>query len=128
MAEEAEAFASQEPQIDHHSATSGDNINDTKSSSSNKTVPLYKLFGFSDGWDKLLMFLGSVGAIGNGLNPSLMAFLFGQLADAFGSNQSGPVLPIVSRVALKLVYVAVGCGVGAMLRKYIHYIISKFYL
>lgn len=82
------------------------------------TVPFFKLFYFSDSWDKILMVVGTLGAIGNGMNQPLMALLFGELADAFGRTQTESVLPVVCRVALKLVYVALGCGVAAFLRKY----------
>ncbi|KAK4482118.1 hypothetical protein RD792_009257 [Penstemon davidsonii] len=82
----------------------------------NDTVPFYKLFSFSDSWDKILMFVGTISAIGNGLNPPLMAFLFGELADAFGRNQNDRVMPLVSDVSLKLVYVALGCGTAAFLQ------------
>ncbi|KAL7150975.1 hypothetical protein ABFS83_04G001400 [Erythranthe nasuta] len=93
---------------------------ESSSSDENKdaqnTVSFYKLFVFSDGWDKILMFIGTLGALGNGFNPPLMALLFGELADAFGANREGKSLPVVSKVALKLVYVAVGCGLAAFLQ------------
>nr|QVT92379.1 ABC transporter [Salvia miltiorrhiza] len=79
-------------------------------------VPFYKLFVFSDWWDKILMLVGSMGAIGNGMNPPLMALLFGELADAFGRTQTHNVLPVVCKVSLKLVYVALGCGAAAFLQ------------
>ncbi|XP_011079478.1 ABC transporter B family member 4 [Sesamum indicum] len=82
----------------------------------NAAVPFYKLFIFSDWWDKFLMLLGTLGAIGNGLNSPLMALLFGELADAFGTSQNDKVLPVVCKVSLKLVYVALGCGAAAFLQ------------
>ncbi|KAL0459830.1 UNVERIFIED_CONTAM: ABC transporter B family member 11 [Sesamum latifolium] len=87
-----------------------------KKDSENAAVPFYKLFIFSDWWDKLLMLLGTLGAIGNGLNSPLMALLFGELADAFGTSQNDKVLPVVCKVSLKLVYVALGCGAAAFLQ------------
>lgn len=65
---------------------------------SQNTVPFYKLFAFSDFWDRILMLLGTFGAIGHGINPALMALLFGDLTDAFGENNTESVLPVVSRV------------------------------
>ncbi|KAL1553054.1 ATP-binding cassette, sub-B (MDR TAP), member 4 [Salvia divinorum] len=79
-------------------------------------VAFYKLFVFSDWLDKILMLVGTLGAIGNGMNPPLMALLFGELADAFGRTQTGNVLPVVCKVSLKLVYVALGCGAAAFLQ------------
>ncbi|KAH6777449.1 P-glycoprotein 21 [Perilla frutescens var. frutescens] len=80
------------------------------------TVPFYKLFIFSDGWDKILMVVGSIGAVANGINMPLMAFLFGQLTDAFARSHTHDVLPSVTKVSLKLVYVALGCGAAAFLQ------------
>ncbi|EPS73347.1 hypothetical protein M569_01408, partial [Genlisea aurea] len=80
------------------------------------SVSFYKLFVFSDWYDKLLMFIGTIGAVANGLNPPLMALIFGEIADAFGGADSKQVIPEVSRVALKFVYLAVGCGFGAFLQ------------
>ncbi|XP_073049737.1 ABC transporter B family member 21-like [Primulina eburnea] len=97
-------------------ASSGQNLDDESSSGGHGTVSFYKLFSFSDAWDKLLIVVGTIAAIGHGLNPALMALLFGELADAFGGNQSGKILPVVSKVSLKLVYVALGCGVAAFLQ------------
>lgn len=53
-----------------------------------KTVPFYKLFAFADSFDFLLMILGTLGSIGNGLGFPLMTLLFGDLIDAFGQNQT----------------------------------------
>lgn len=62
-------------------------------------VPFYKLFTFADSVDKLLMFVGSVGAIGNGLSIPLMTILFGELIDSFGQTVSHNVVTIVSKVS-----------------------------
>lgn len=53
-----------------------------------KTVPFYKLFAFSDSFDIMLMILGTLGSIGNGLGFPIMTILFGDLVDAFGQNQA----------------------------------------
>lgn len=92
-----------------------------KEKEAQNVVPFYKLFVFSDWWDKILMVVGTLGAIGNGMNPPLMALLFGELADAFGRTQTDNVLPVVCKVSLKLVYVALGCGAAAFLRKHFFY-------
>lgn len=52
------------------------------------TVPFLKLFAFADPLDYLLMIVGSIGAIGNGLAMPLMTLIFGALTNAFGSNQT----------------------------------------
>lgn len=64
-----------------------------------KTVPFYKLFSFSDSWDVLLMIVGSIGAIGNGLGFPIMTLLFGDLIDSIGQNQNNKdIVEIVSKV------------------------------
>ena len=52
------------------------------------TVPFLKLFAFADPLDYLLMIVGSIGAIGNGVAMPLMTLLFGALTNAFGNNQT----------------------------------------
>lgn len=66
-----------------------------------KTVAFHKLFSFADSIDVLLMILGTIGAIGNGLRMPIMAILFGQLTDAFGNinpNTFNDIVHIVSKV------------------------------
>jgi len=53
---------------------------------SNKTVPFYKLFSFADYWDCLLMLVGTVSAVANGIVMPLMTILIGDAIDAFGGN------------------------------------------
>lgn len=64
-----------------------------------KTIPLYKLFSFADSFDHLLMFVGTVGAITNGISPPLMTLLFGNMINAFGGTKnSNEVVVEVSKV------------------------------
>ncbi|KAL2535201.1 ABC transporter B family member 4 [Forsythia ovata] len=93
-----------------------DDSSKSKEKETMNSVPFYKLFFSVDSKDKLLMIVGTIAAIGNGLNPPLMAFLFGELADAFGQTKIQDISPVVSKVSLKLVYVAVGCGAAAFLQ------------
>ncbi|OIT06993.1 PREDICTED: ABC transporter B family member 11-like [Nicotiana attenuata] len=89
----------------------------TKQSESTNTVPFYKLFSFADSTDKVLMIIGTIAAIGNGLSMPIMTILFGELTDSFGQNQNNKdVLRVVSRVSLKFVYLALGCGAAAFLQ------------
>lgn len=53
---------------------------------SNKTVPFYKLFSFADYWDCLLMLVGAISAVANGIVMPLMTILIGDAIDAFGGN------------------------------------------
>jgi ATP-binding cassette subfamily B (MDR/TAP) protein 1 len=67
------------------------------------TVHLYKLFTFADPLDLLLMFLGTVGAIGNGISIPLMLLVFGNLINAFGDSTDSIVVDEVSKVIFSLV-------------------------
>ncbi|KAK4351582.1 hypothetical protein RND71_030895 [Anisodus tanguticus] len=88
-----------------------------KQTESTNTVPFYKLFSFADSSDIVLMITGTIAAIGNGLSLPIMTILFGELTDAFGQNQNNKdILRIVSKVSLKFVYLALGCGVAAFLQ------------
>ncbi|KAJ1393342.1 P-loop containing nucleoside triphosphate hydrolase [Sesbania bispinosa] len=82
-----------------------------------ETVPYYRLFSFADSADIMLMILGTIGAIGNGLGMPIMTLLFGQMIDSFGNNQFGPdVVNQVSKVSLKFVYLGIGTGVASFLQ------------
>ncbi|KAJ0829568.1 putative Type I protein exporter [Helianthus annuus] len=82
------------------------------------TVPFYKLFAFADVTDYMLMMIGSVSAMGNGLSMPLMNLLLGDLINSFGQTQSNTnhIVEVVSKVTLKFVYLAVGCGVASFLQ------------
>ncbi|CAA0824954.1 ABC transporter B family member 4 [Striga hermonthica] len=92
------------------------NASDDSKKEETNAVPFYKLFAFADSKDKILMIVGTIGGIGNGLSLPLMTILFGELIDSFGENQRVGVVEVVSRVALKFVYLAIGCGVAAFLQ------------
>ncbi|KAF5743846.1 ATP binding cassette subfamily B4 isoform 1 [Tripterygium wilfordii] len=80
------------------------------------TVPFRKLFAFADSTDILFMIIGTIGAIGNGLCMPLMTILFGDMINSFGANQNGDVVKVVSKVALKFVYLAIGAGFASFLQ------------
>ncbi|WCJ23196.1 ABC transporter B family member 11 [Euphorbia peplus] len=75
------------------------------------TIPFYKLFSFADSLDILLMLIGTIAAIGNGLCMPLMTVLLGQLIDsADHSLVINVVAHNVAKVSLKFVYLAFGSG------------------
>ncbi|KAL0655230.1 hypothetical protein Bca4012_075814 [Brassica carinata] len=82
-----------------------------------RTVPFYKLFSFSDSTDVLLMIVGSIGAIGNGLGFPLMTLLFGDLIDTVGRNLfTNDIVELISKICLKFVYLGLGTFVAAFLQ------------
>ncbi|KAJ0650999.1 putative ABC transporter type 1, transmembrane domain superfamily [Helianthus annuus] len=66
------------------------------------TVPFYKLFAFADVTDYMLMMIGSVSAMGNGLSMPLMNLLLGDLINSFGQTQSNTnhIVDVVSKVCV----------------------------
>ncbi|XP_061367873.1 ABC transporter B family member 21-like [Gastrolobium bilobum] len=108
---------SSENRAETSTTTNGEKEENSKQKEKPETVPFHKLFSFADSTDVLLMVVGTVGAIGNGMGLPLMTLLFGQMINSFGSNQQNPdVVKEVSKVSLKFVYLAVGSGVAAFLQ------------
>ncbi|KAM2541701.1 hypothetical protein TB2_021235 [Malus domestica] len=82
-----------------------------------KTVPYYKLFSFADSLDCMLMSVGVISAIGNGLCMPLMTVIMGDIINSFGGTENTKdVVDAVSKVALEYVYLAVGAGAAAFLQ------------
>jgi ATP-binding cassette subfamily B (MDR/TAP) protein 1 len=88
-------------------AKSPDMIGDQEDSEKNKenqntkTVSFLKLFSFADSKDVILMIVGTIGGVANGLGLPIMTILFGEMINAFGSNQNGQeVVRVISKVKL----------------------------
>lgn len=82
------------------------------------SVSFYRLFSFADPWDYMLMLVGTIGAFGNGISMPLMTIIFGDLTNAFGNSQSSQsdVVHVVSKVAIKFVYIGIGAAVASYLQ------------
>ncbi|GMF09901.1 unnamed protein product [Phytophthora lilii] len=92
-----------------------------------KQVPLLELFSFADPTDKLLMAIGTLGALGAGVLRPLMVVLLGNIINSFGStseqedsgsiftgisssvNKGARNLTIVGAVGLVVAYLQVHC-------------------
>ncbi|KAK7337590.1 hypothetical protein VNO77_18172 [Canavalia gladiata] len=99
------------------SSPNGEKREKSKQKEKAETVPYHRLFSFADNTDIILMVVGTIGAIGNGMGMPLMTLLFGQMIDSFGNNQFSPdVVKQVSKVSLKFVYLGIGTGVAAFLQ------------
>ncbi|CAL5346757.1 unnamed protein product [Camellia sinensis] len=82
------------------------------------TVPLYELFSFADFTDYVLMLVGTMAAIGNGICMPLTSVLLGELIDSFGQTvNTKQVVHQVSKVSLKYVYLALGSGFASFFRE-----------
>ncbi|KAK4376956.1 hypothetical protein RND71_003252 [Anisodus tanguticus] len=74
------------------------------------------LFRYADGVDKLLMFLGTLGCIGDGLMTPLNMFILSALIDDYGGaddDNASFTNEIVDKYSLRLLYVAIGVGISA---------------
>jgi ATP-binding cassette subfamily B (MDR/TAP) protein 1 len=63
-----------------------------------KKVSLFGMFRYADRLDVLLMVVGTVGAMGNGVAEPLMSVLFGNVINSFGESTSSDVLRRVTKV------------------------------
>lgn len=63
-------------------------------------VPFFKLFVFADSIDKLLMIVGTIAGLGNGLCMPLLSVFLGEMIDSFGETQDNinHVVRVVSKV------------------------------
>ncbi|XP_035548260.1 ABC transporter B family member 11-like isoform X2 [Juglans regia] len=79
------------------------------------TVPYYKLFSFADSLDYLLMFVGTVAAVGSGISMPFMTIIFGDTIDSFGGTvNTKDVVHEVSKMSfIKFVYLALGSSVAS---------------
>ncbi|KAB2601391.1 ABC transporter B family member 9-like [Pyrus ussuriensis x Pyrus communis] len=87
-----------------------------KADQEKQTVAFYKLFSFADRLDVALIIIGTISAVGNGLSKPLMTLVFGNLINTFGSTDPGHIVPMISKVSLKFVYLAIGTGAAALLQ------------
>ena len=90
-----------------HSAVE-DSQNSKKDTSKNKEdgtkkVPFHKLFSFADTLDYILMSVGTISAIGNGLCTPLMTIILGEVINSFGgTGEVGDAVPKVIVVWLEI--------------------------
>lgn len=63
-----------------------------------KKVPLLGIFRYADRLDVLLMVVGSLGAVGNGVSEPLISVLFGDVINSFGQSTTSTVLRAVTKV------------------------------
>ncbi|PIA60707.1 hypothetical protein AQUCO_00300311v1 [Aquilegia coerulea] len=96
------------------SQTSEDDQPDSKAT---KSVAFHKLFAFADSKDALLMFIGTIASAANGASMPVMTLFVGDMINAFGQNaNTTDTLKVVSEVALKFVYLAIGAGIASCLQ------------
>ena len=67
-----------------------------------KKVSLLGMFRYADRLDVLLMVVGAVAAVGNGVAEPLVTLLFGKVIDSFGDSTTQSILRSVSKVSAPL--------------------------
>uniref|UniRef100_A0A0E0FRQ0 MDR-like ABC transporter n=1 Tax=Oryza nivara TaxID=4536 RepID=A0A0E0FRQ0_ORYNI len=81
-----------------------------------KKVSFTGLFRYADGTDLLLMAVGTVAALANGVSQPLMTVIFGQVINAFGEATNGDVLHRVNQAVLNFVYLGIATAVVSFLQ------------
>ncbi|KAJ8747508.1 hypothetical protein K2173_009245 [Erythroxylum novogranatense] len=71
------------------------------------------MFRYADGTDKLLMFFGTLGSIGDGMQYPLTMFVLSHVINEYGSTGSSLSIHTVNEYSLKLLYVALAVGFSA---------------
>ncbi|KAI3968666.1 hypothetical protein MKX01_028816, partial [Papaver californicum] len=61
------------------------------------TVPFYMLFAFADSKDVMLIVIGTIAAVVNGVAMPLMTVLLGDLIDSFGQSDNKNTVRVVSK-------------------------------
>ncbi|XP_023544154.1 ABC transporter B family member 9 isoform X1 [Cucurbita pepo subsp. pepo] len=80
------------------------------------SVPFYKLFSFADRFDTVLMTVGTVSAVANGLSQPLVTLIFNKMINSFGSADQSDVVARVSQISIDYVYVGIGTGIASFLQ------------
>ncbi|KAL2547074.1 ABC transporter B family member 15 [Forsythia ovata] len=73
------------------------------------------LFRCADSVDKLLMFLGILGSLGDSFAAPMTMFVLSGALDAFGSADQSIAKEVVNKYVFKLLYIAVGIGFAAFI-------------
>ncbi|KAI4968971.1 hypothetical protein ZWY2020_046301 [Hordeum vulgare] len=87
-----------------------------ESAGQHQKVSFMGLFRHADGKDQLLMLVGTVAALANGMTTPLMTVFFGDVLDAFGGATDANVLHRVNKVVLNFVYLGIGAAVISFLQ------------
>ena len=76
----------------------GEKKDATAAAAAAKKVSLLGMFRYADRLDVLLMVVGAVGAVANGVAEPLMTVIFGNVIDSFGDSTAQSVIRSVRKV------------------------------
>ncbi|XP_024965597.1 putative multidrug resistance protein isoform X1 [Cynara cardunculus var. scolymus] len=71
------------------------------------------IFRYADGLDKFLMFWGTLGSIGDGLQVPLMMYVLSGVINQYGDPKAIVTCSTVDKYSLRLLYVAIAVGLSA---------------
>ncbi|PWA78769.1 AAA+ ATPase domain-containing protein [Artemisia annua] len=71
------------------------------------------IFRYAEGYDKALMFLGTLGSIGDGLQTPLMMYVLSGVINEYGNSNVLVTLSTVDKYSLRLLYVGILVGLCA---------------
>ncbi|KAI3810014.1 hypothetical protein L1987_19619 [Smallanthus sonchifolius] len=71
------------------------------------------IFRYAEGVDKFLMFWGTVGSIGDGLQVPLTMYVLSGIINDYGDPHAIVTLSTVNKYSLRLMYVAISVGLAA---------------
>ena len=80
----------------------GEKKDATAAAATGKKVSLLGMFRYADRLDVLLMVVGAVGAVANGVAEPLMTVIFGNVIDSFGDSTAQSVIRSVRKVGAPL--------------------------
>ncbi|KAJ8639608.1 hypothetical protein MRB53_016302 [Persea americana] len=80
-----------------------------------ESTSLFKIFKFADGVDKLLVVLGTIGAMGDGMMTPLNFSIMSAIFNSYGKDGALLSHDVVDKYALRLLYVAIGVGLSAFI-------------
>ncbi|KAA8533236.1 hypothetical protein F0562_033231 [Nyssa sinensis] len=73
------------------------------------------MFRYADGIDKLLVLLGILGSIGDGVMSPLTMLVLSSVIDEYGGAELSFSNEVVNKYSLRLLYVAIGVGLSAFI-------------
>ena len=76
----------------------GEKKDATAAAATAKKVSLLGMFRYADRLDVLLMVVGAVGAVANGVAEPLMTVIFGNVIDSFGDSTAQSIIRSVRKV------------------------------
>ncbi|XP_071698972.1 putative multidrug resistance protein [Rutidosis leptorrhynchoides] len=71
------------------------------------------IFRYAEGFDKFLMFFGTLGSIGDGLQIPLMMYVLSGVINEYGDPGATVTLSTVDTYSLRLLYIAISVGLAA---------------